>query len=208
VGDRLAALAQSSDNFAELSHAEFHARLAGIGANIANWTPEETALAKRLIAAYHQVQPTIVQGALYRLISPRNGSEFSATQTVNNEKTQSVVFAFIHSTQEGRGFPTLKLKGLDPEAEYALSPSKARRGPGTPVHESRAGFRERRVVDELTGCDFGNDSGFRGDFQAAAFRLEPEVTSSTVTGSRNGMAARSCLPTISMGCLASASRKA
>jgi len=33
----------------------------GIGANIANWTPDENALAKRLIAAYHQVQPTIVQ---------------------------------------------------------------------------------------------------------------------------------------------------
>src|ERR1035437_2387494 len=34
------------------------------------------------------------------------------------------------------------------------------------------------------------------------------ATSSTVTGSRNGMLARSCLPTISTGCLASASRKA
>src|ERR1700727_492777 len=93
----------------------------GIGANIANWTPEETALAKRLIADYHQVQPTIVQGALYRLISPRDGSEFSATQTVRGDKGQSVVFAFIHSTQEGRGFPTLKMKGLDPAAEYSLN---------------------------------------------------------------------------------------
>ena len=34
----------------------------GIGANITKWTPDETAMAKRLIAAYHQVQPTIVQG--------------------------------------------------------------------------------------------------------------------------------------------------
>src|SRR6185437_17093143 len=83
----------------------------GIGANIAKWNDDETALAKRLIAAYHEVQPTITQGDLYRLISPRNGSEFSATQTVNADKSQSVVFAFIHSTQEGRGFPILKLKG-------------------------------------------------------------------------------------------------
>ena len=36
----------------------------GIGANIAKWTPDEMATAKRLIAAYHQVQPTIVQGDL------------------------------------------------------------------------------------------------------------------------------------------------
>ena len=110
----------------------------GIGANIANWTPEETALAKRLIAAYHQVQPTIVQGDLYRLISPRNGSEFSATQTVNADKSQSVVFAFIHSTQEGRVFPRLKLKGLDPAAEYALSSIEGKAAAGTPAAASGA----------------------------------------------------------------------
>jgi alpha-galactosidase len=135
----------------------------GIGANIANWTPEEMATAKRLIAAYHQVQPTIVQGSLYRLISPRDGSEFSATQTVNEAKSQSVVFAFIHSTQEGRGFPTLKLKGLDPAAEYALSPIEGKVATGTPTVASGAWWMNH-------GLDF--DDAFRGDFQAAAFRLD------------------------------------
>jgi len=135
----------------------------GIGANIANWTPEENALAKRLIAAYHEVQPTIVQGALYRLISPRNGSEFSATQTVNKNKTRSVVFAFIHSTQKGYPFPTLKLKGLDPDAQYALSPIEGKARPGTPAVASGAWWMNR-------GLDF--EDGFRGDFQAAAFRLD------------------------------------
>jgi len=135
----------------------------GIGANIANWTPEENALAKRLIAAYHEVQPTIVQGSLYRLISPRNGSEFSATQTVNSNKTQSVVFAFIHSTQKGHTFPTLKLKGLDPNAEYALSAIEGKARPGSPAVASGAWWMNH-------GLDF--DDGFRGDFQAAAFRLD------------------------------------
>jgi alpha-galactosidase len=135
----------------------------GIGANITNWTPDETALAKRLIAAYHQVQPTIVQGALYRLISPRDGSEFSATQTVNREKSQSVVFAFIHSTQEGRTFPTLKLKGLDPAAEYAVSSIDGKAAPATPARASGAWWMNH-------GIDLSPD--FRGDFQAAAFRLD------------------------------------
>ena len=89
----------------------------GIGANISKWNDEEMATVKRLIAAYHQVQMTIVQGDLYRLISPRNGSEFSATQTVNRDKSQSVVFAFIHSTEEGRGFPRLKLQGARCESK-------------------------------------------------------------------------------------------
>ena len=135
----------------------------GIGANIAKWNDEETATAKRLIAAYHQVQPTIVQGNLYRLISPRNGSEFSATQTVNQEKTQSVVFAFIHSTQEGRLFPRLKLQGLDPTAEYALSPIQGKPRTGTPSVASGAWWMNHGL---------NLDDSFRGDFQAAAFRLD------------------------------------
>jgi alpha-galactosidase len=135
----------------------------GIGANIAKWTPDEAATAKRLIAAYHQVQPTIVQGALYRLISPRNGSEFSATQSVNATKTQSVVFAFIHSTQEGHGFPTLKLKGLDPAADYALTSIEGKVATDTPAMASGAWWMNH-------GLEF--DDSFKGDFQATAFRLD------------------------------------
>ena len=114
----------------------------GIGANITKWNDEQTALAKRLIAAYHQLQPTITEGDLYRLISPRNGSEFSANERVSEDKSRAVVFAFIHSTQKGWGFPLLKLKGLDPAAEYALTPieGKARR--------KNPGRGQRRLVDE------------------------------------------------------------
>ena len=135
----------------------------GIGGDIGKWTPDEMALAKRLIAAYHQVQPTIAQGTLYRLISPRNGSKFSATQTVNEAKSQSVVFAFIHSTQEGRGFPLLKLKGLDPKAQYALSSIEGKASPSIPAVASGAYWMNH-------GLEM--DENFRGDFQAAAFRLD------------------------------------
>jgi alpha-galactosidase len=135
----------------------------GIGANINHWTPEEMALAKRLIAAYHEVQPTIVQGELYRLISPRNGSEFSATQTVRADKGQSVVFAFIHSTQEGRGFPILKLKGLDSATQYAFTSIEGKAKPGTPAVASGAWWMNH-------GLEM--DDAFRGDFQAVAFRLD------------------------------------
>jgi alpha-galactosidase len=135
----------------------------GIGANIAKWNDDEMTNAKRLIAAYHEVQPTIVQGDLYRLISPRNGSEFSATQTVNRDKSQSVVFAFIHSTQEGRLFPRLKLKGLDPAAQYGLTPIEGKAQKGTPDAASGAWWMNH-------GIDMAED--FRGDFKASAFRLD------------------------------------
>ena len=135
----------------------------GIGANINKWTDAEAATARRLIAAYHQVQPTIVQGDLYRLISPRNGSEFSATQTVNRDKSQSVVFAFIHSTQMRRGFPRLKLTGLDPAAQYAIAPIEGKFLDGTPTTASGAWWMNH-------GIDLSET--FHGDFQAMAFRLD------------------------------------
>jgi alpha-galactosidase len=135
----------------------------GIGANIAKWNDEEMATAKRLIASYHQVQKTIVQGDLYRLISPRDGSEFSATQTVNRDKSKSVVFAFIHSTQEGRGFPLLKLKGLDPKADYTVTPIEGVLESGSPQSASGAWWMNH-------GMEMSEK--FKGDFQAAAFRLD------------------------------------
>jgi len=104
-----------------------------------------------------------VRGDLYRLISPRNVSEFSATQTVNQEKSQSVVFAFIHSTELARLFPRLKLKGLDPAAKYTLRPIEGKADPATPQSASGAYWMNH---------GFDMDDDFKGDFQAAAFRLD------------------------------------
>jgi alpha-galactosidase len=133
----------------------------GIGANLNHWTAEDFATAKRLIAAYHSVQPTIVRGDLYRLISPRDGSEMSATESVSSDKSQAVVFAFTHSTQEGRGFPLLQLQGLDPDAEYQLTFIEGQGRAGTPSSASGAWWMRHGVWLDL-----------RGDFQAAAFRLD------------------------------------
>jgi alpha-galactosidase len=133
----------------------------GIGGNLNHWTVEDFATAKRLIAAYHSVQPTIVRGDLYRLISPRDGSEMSATESVARDKNQAVVFAFTHSTQEGRGFPLLQLQGLNPDAEYQLIFIEGKARPGTPTSASGAWWMHHGVWLDL-----------RGDFQAAAFRLD------------------------------------
>jgi alpha-galactosidase len=133
----------------------------GIGANLNHWTAEDFATAKRLIAAYHSVQPTIVRGDLYRLISPRDGSEMSATESVSSDKNQAVVFAFTHSTQEGRGFPLLLLQGLDPDAEYQLTFIEGKGRAGTPTSASGAWWMRHGVWLDL-----------RGDFQAAAFWLD------------------------------------
>lgn len=73
------------------------------------------------------------------------------------------MFAFIHSTQEGRGFPRLKLEGLDPKANYALTPIEGAAAKGSPTTASGAWWINH-------GLDISED--FKGDFQAAAFRLD------------------------------------
>ncbi len=133
----------------------------GIGANLKNWTTEDFATAKRLIAAYHSVQKTIVRGDLYRLISPRDGSKFSATETVAADKSQAVVFAFANATTEGRGFPLLQLEGLDAAAQYRLTWIDGTAGPGTPEVASGAWWMHH-----------GLQLGLRGDYQAAGLRLD------------------------------------
>lgn len=133
----------------------------GIGANLNHWTDEDFATAKRLIAAYHGVQRTIVRGELHRLISPLDGSEFSSTESVSNDKSQAVVFAFANATQEGRGFPLLQLLGLDQGAQYKLRWIEGKALPNTPETASGAWWMNHGIQLEL-----------RGDFQAAAFRLD------------------------------------
>jgi alpha-galactosidase len=135
----------------------------GIGANLNKWTAEDFTTAKRLIAAYHSVQKTIVRGDLYRLISPRDGSSFSATETVAGDKGQAVVFAFTVATQQGRGMPLLQLQGLDPETQYKLGFIEGKARPGTPEVASGDWWMHHGVWLDL-----------KGDYSAAAFRLDRE----------------------------------
>jgi alpha-galactosidase len=133
----------------------------GIGANLNHWNDEDFATAKRLIASYHAVQKTIVRGDLYRLISPRDGSKFSSTETVSGDKAQAVVFAFSTATIQGVGFPNLQLKGLDPAAEYKLTWIEGKSRPGNPTSASGAWW-----------MNHGAQPDIKGDYQAAAFQLD------------------------------------
>ena len=133
----------------------------GIGANLNQWTAEDFATAKRLIAAYHSVQRTIVRGDLYRLISPRDNSQFSVTESVSTDKNQAVVFAFTHSTIQSRTLPLLQLLGLNPNAKYKLTMIEGKPRPETPQTATGAWWMNHGLRLEL-----------RGDFQAAAFHLD------------------------------------
>ncbi|MGC2160894.1 MAG: alpha-galactosidase [Silvibacterium sp.] len=133
----------------------------GVGANLNNWTPEDFATAKKMIAQYKMIRETVQRGSLYRLISPLNGSEASATESVAQDGSEAVVFAFLHSSQMGVPFPQIFLRGLDPNATYTMQALDGNAYPETPASASGAYWMEKGLSPNL-----------RGDFQAAAFLLK------------------------------------
>jgi alpha-galactosidase len=97
----------------------------GIGANLNNFTPEDMATSKDLVAFYKTIRPAVQQGLQYRLIAPSRPhapSERAATEYVSADGTQAVVFAYLHSQNFGDPYPLVRLHGLDPKATYRLRP--------------------------------------------------------------------------------------
>ena len=133
----------------------------GVGANLNKWTPEEFETAKQLIAAYKQVRETVQHGSLYRLVSPRDGSEISVTESVARNKNQAVLFAFLHSSQMGYPFPRVYMRGLEPKANYRVTPIAGTMVKGSPT-----------IASGSYWMGHGVDVNLRGDFQAAAFRFD------------------------------------
>src|ERR1700733_4633752 len=133
----------------------------GIGANLNKWTPADFATAKSMVAEYRNVRATVQDGALYRLISPLNGSEYSATESVSRDSQEAVVFAFLHSSREGQPYPRLFLSGLDPEAVYSIHAHIGKLDDGVPERASGDYWMHHGIGVLL-----------RGDFQAAFFTLE------------------------------------
>jgi alpha-galactosidase len=131
----------------------------GIGANLNQWTAEETAAATKMVALYKRIRPTIQTGDLYRLFSPRAG-DLTANQYVAADGKQSVLFAFRHSQQYNTAVPAIPLRGLDPKALYRV--------------ESIDG----KLVDrqpELSGAylmNAGLNLNLRGDYDSTAVILE------------------------------------
>jgi alpha-galactosidase len=133
----------------------------GLGANLTHWSEQDFASARRFVAEYKKIRATVQRGRLYRLISPRNGSEHSATESVSSDGAQAVLFAFLHSSTQGSTYPRIQLRGLDADARYRIRMFSGKAQADTPEEASGAYWMSR-----------GIDLDLRGDFQAAGVVFE------------------------------------
>jgi alpha-galactosidase len=133
----------------------------GVGADLTHWREQDFQTAKRLIADYKGIRMTVQQGRLYRLISPRDGGPYSATQSISSDGRQAVLFAFLHSSSMLYPYPRIHLKSLDPQARYRLRVLAGKPEEGTPV-EASGGYWMSDGIQLM----------LKGDFQAAAIVLD------------------------------------
>lgn len=142
----------------------------GIGANLNEWKEEEFELARKMIALYKRVRPTVQQGALYRLLSPRAG-EITANEYVSEDGKQAVLFVCRHSQQYNLPAPAIRLRGLEPNAVYRVEmldgpPAMGRRpgqaAPPPPVVERSGAYLMSQGVSVF----------LRGDYDSTAVILE------------------------------------
>ena len=82
-------------------------------------SPENKEFCINAVTNYNHLKPAILEGDLYRLVSPYNGSH-AASEYISKNGEMIVVFAFdMHPRLGGRRF-NLHLQGLDQNASYLI----------------------------------------------------------------------------------------
>ncbi len=91
----------------------------GISDDLLRWAESDLATGAELIALYKEIRPIVQLGDQYRLL-PAQGQDFTAVQYVSKDKAAGVLFAFRVQMPEPARIPPIYLRGLDPDARYAI----------------------------------------------------------------------------------------
>jgi alpha-galactosidase len=131
----------------------------GIGGNLDHWSEADGTLATEMVAWYKRARPSVQEGDLHRLLSPSTDGA-AVNEYVGRGGRQVVVFACRQSQQYLRALPTVRLRGLVPDAVY------------------RVERLDDKLVDKaatLSGAalmERGLTFDLRGDFDATSVLLE------------------------------------
>ncbi|REJ11477.1 MAG: alpha-galactosidase [Paenibacillaceae bacterium] len=125
-------------------------------------TEEEQARVREQVALYKEIRHLVQFGDLYRLRSPFEGNE-AAWMYVSEDRSEAAVFYFRVLAEANEPLRRLRLKGLNPDADYRLEPLDGR--------EDANGAGMVYGGDHLMWAGLHADTGF-GDFQSRLWRLK------------------------------------
>lgn len=100
---------------------------------------EEKAFAKRAIAAYKEVRPTVQLGDLYRLVSPYDRKGLASLMYVSENKDRAVLYVYKTEHFINQTIPAVYLQGLDANKSYCLRDL-------TPANEAKPCVLQGKVI--------------------------------------------------------------
>lgn len=115
--------------------------------------PEELREIARQVSNYKELRSIIQFGDFYRLLSPFDDASCAAWMFVAKDKSEAWVAYYRIHIHPNAQFPVLRLKGLDPEAEYCVT-----------------GLRGSYRGDELMSVGLSVELGL-GDYRTCEWRL-------------------------------------
>lgn len=115
----------------------------GFDIKLSDMSEDEVAYANAAVKNYKRLKPAILDGDMYRLVSPYDG-DHASTMFVDKNKQQAVVFAFDIYPRFGDKRLPVRFMGLDPDKQYRVKEINL-----MPNHRSWMG---------------GNDQVYSGDY--------------------------------------------
>lgn len=102
----------------------------GFDIKLSDMSEDEIKYANGAVNNYNRLKPTIMDGDMYRLVSPY-GSQHTATMFVKKDQTQAVVFAFDIYPRFGDKRQKVRLEGLIADKQYQVNEINMMPGQGS-----------------------------------------------------------------------------
>jgi len=93
----------------------------GYELDLTKFTEEEKDIVRGQVAMYKEIRELVQYGDLYRILSPFEGNA-TAWSIVAPDRSEAVAFYFNVLARANDQLRSLKLKGLDPDADYRVEP--------------------------------------------------------------------------------------
>ncbi|WP_314002676.1 alpha-galactosidase [uncultured Paenibacillus sp.] len=91
----------------------------GYELDLTAFTEEEDAIVRAQVEYYKEVRPLVQFGDFYRLLSPFEGNE-TAWMFVSEDRSEAFAAYYKVLAEPNAGYRSIRLKGLDPDADYRI----------------------------------------------------------------------------------------
>lgn len=93
----------------------------GIEMQPSQMTPDELDMCRKAIAEYKEyVRPVLIDGEIYRLLSPHDGKGAASLMYVTPDKSKAVFYWWKLEHYQNKWFPRVTFAGLDPDRQYKV----------------------------------------------------------------------------------------